>query len=46
MIFLKFRMGLHAISDTILNYIPSRLTGLIMIVSAAILQNNWRNLTK
>ena len=32
-----------AISDTILNYIPSRLTGLIMIVSAAILQNNWRN---
>ena len=29
--------------DTILNYIPSRLTGLIMIISAAILQNNWRN---
>ncbi|MCA9827140.1 MAG: cobalamin biosynthesis protein [Nitrosopumilus sp.] len=28
--------------DTILNYIPSRLTGLIMIVSAAILQNNWK----
>ena len=29
--------------DTILNYIPSRLTGLIMIISAALLQNNWRN---
>ena len=29
--------------DTILNYIPSRLTGLIMIISAAILQNNWKN---
>ena len=28
--------------DTILNYIPSRLTGLIMIVSAAIMQNNWK----
>ena len=28
--------------DTILNYIPSRLTGLIMIISAAILQNNWK----
>jgi len=28
--------------DTVLNYIPSRLTGLIMIVSAAILQNNWK----
>jgi len=32
-----------ATCDTILNYIPSRLTGLIMIVSAAILQNNWKN---
>jgi adenosylcobinamide-phosphate synthase len=32
-----------ATCDTILNYIPSRLTGLIMIISAAILQNNWRN---
>ena len=32
-----------ATCDTILNYIPSRLTGLMMIVSAAILQNNWRN---
>ena len=29
--------------DTILNYIPSRLTGLIMVISAAILQNNWKN---
>jgi len=29
--------------DTILNYIPSRLTGLIMIVSAAVLQNNWKD---
>ena len=28
--------------DSALNYIPSRLTGLIMIISAAILQNNWR----
>ncbi len=28
--------------DSILNYIPSRLTGLVMIISAAILQNNWR----
>ena len=32
-----------ATCDTILNYIPSRLTGLLMIFSAAILQNNWRN---
>ncbi len=31
-----------ATCDTILNYIPSRLTGLIMVISAAILQNNWR----
>ena len=30
-------------SDTILNYIPSRLTGLMMVLSAAILQNNWKN---
>ena len=29
--------------DTILNYIPSRLTGLMMVISASILQNNWRN---
>ena len=28
--------------DKILNYIPSRLTGLIMILSAMILGNNWR----
>jgi len=36
-------MGWFAAScDTILNYIPSRLTGLIMIVSAAILHNNWK----
>jgi adenosylcobinamide-phosphate synthase len=32
-----------AICDTILNYIPSRLTGLVMIISAAILQNNWKD---
>jgi adenosylcobinamide-phosphate synthase len=31
-----------ATCDTILNYIPSRLTGLIMIISSAILQNNWK----
>ena len=30
-------------SDTIINYIPSRLTGLMMVLSAAILQNNWKN---
>ncbi|WP_067959128.1 cobalamin biosynthesis protein [Nitrosopumilus sp. Nsub] len=29
--------------DTILNYIPSRLTGLMMVLSAAILQNDWKN---
>ena len=29
--------------DTILNYIPSRLTGLMMIISAALLHNNWRH---
>jgi len=28
--------------DTVLNYIPSRLTGLIMTVSAAILGHDWR----
>ena len=32
-----------ATCDTILNYIPSRLTGLVMIISAAILQNNWKD---
>jgi len=31
-----------ATCDTILNYIPSRLTGLVMIISAAILQKNWK----
>ena len=31
-----------ATCDTIVNYIPSRLTGLTMILSAIILQNNWR----
>ncbi len=31
-----------ATCDSIINYIPSRLTGLIMIISAAILQNNWK----
>lgn len=29
-------------SDTILNYIPSRITGLVMVISSAILQKNWR----
>ena len=29
--------------DTILNYIPSRLTGFIMIISAAILRINWKD---
>ena len=32
-----------ATCDTILNFVPSRLTGLLMIFSAAILQNNWRH---
>ncbi|KER06222.1 putative cobalamin biosynthesis protein CobD [Marine Group I thaumarchaeote SCGC AAA799-E16] len=31
-----------ATCDTVLNYIPSRLTGLVMILSAALLQNNWK----
>jgi len=31
-----------ATCDSILNYIPSRLTGLIMIISAAILHDNWK----
>ena len=31
-----------ATCDSVLNYIPSRLTGLIMIISSAILQNNWK----
>ena len=28
--------------DTVLNYIPSRLTGFVMIIAAALLQNNWK----
>ncbi|MCV0410921.1 cobalamin biosynthesis protein [Nitrosopumilus sp.] len=31
-----------ATCDTLLNYVPSRLTGLTMIISAAILKNNWK----
>ena len=31
-----------ATCDSILNYVPSRLTGLVMVVSAFILHNNWR----
>lgn len=31
-----------ATCDTVLNYIPSRLTGFVMIISAALLQNNWK----
>ena len=31
-----------ATCDSILNYIPSRLTGLVMIISAALLQKNWK----
>lgn len=31
-----------ATCDTILNYIPSRLTGLMIIISSALLQNNWK----
>ena len=30
-----------AVSDTVLNYIPSRLTGLLIVVSSAILHYNW-----
>jgi adenosylcobinamide-phosphate synthase (EC 6.3.1.10) len=40
-IFLNILGWFAATCDTILNYIPSRLTGLMMIISAAILQNNW-----
>ncbi len=29
--------------DNIVNYIPSRLTGLMMVFSAALLQKNWKN---
>lgn len=28
--------------DAVLNYIPSRLTGFMMIIAAALLQNNWK----
>ncbi|RNJ76207.1 MAG: cobalamin biosynthesis protein [Nitrosopumilus sp. D6] len=28
--------------DTVLNYVPSRLTGLVMVVSAALLRHDWR----
>ena len=31
-----------ATCDTVLNYIPSRLTGFVMIISSVILQNNWK----
>jgi adenosylcobinamide-phosphate synthase len=31
-----------ATCDSVLNSIPSRLTGLVMIISAAILHNNWK----
>nr|WP_238535969.1 cobalamin biosynthesis protein [Candidatus Nitrosopumilus koreensis] len=31
-----------ATCDTVLNYIPSRLTGFVMIISSALLQNNWK----
>jgi adenosylcobinamide-phosphate synthase len=31
-----------ATCDSVLNYIPSRLTGLVMIIAAAILQKNWK----
>ena len=30
-------------SDTILNYVPSRLTGIMMVVAAMILKQNWRD---
>ncbi len=31
-----------ATCDSVLNYIPSRLTGFVMIISAALLQKNWK----
>ncbi len=31
-----------AVSDTVLNYIPARLTGLLIVVSSAMLNYNWR----
>ena len=30
-------------SDTVLNYVPSRLTGIVMIIAAVILKQNWRD---
>ncbi len=30
-------------SDSALNYIPSRLTGMMMVLSSALLQKNWKN---
>ena len=32
-----------ATCDNVLNYIPSRLTGLLMILATAILKNDWKN---
>ena len=32
-----------ATCDTIMNFIPSRVTGLVTVISAAILQNNWKD---
>jgi adenosylcobinamide-phosphate synthase len=32
-----------AACDTVLNYIPARLTGLVMILATAILKNDWKN---
>ena len=32
-----------AACDNILNYIPARLTGLVMILATAILRNDWKN---
>ncbi len=31
-----------ATTDSVLNYIPSRLTGMTMVMAAAVLQHNWR----
>lgn len=28
--------------DTVLNFVPSRLTGLVMVIAAALLQSNWK----
>ena len=32
-----------AACDSMLNYIPARLTGLVMILATAILKNDWKN---